>query len=52
MGRRKNQQGEILAKLIGFVVCIGLPAFGTAISPVSWIRFERNQEHVAMTAET
>ena len=39
-------------QVLGLLFCVGLPGFVTAIAPVSWIRFERTEDHVTATAQT
>ena len=38
--------------LLGGLVCVGLPALMTAMAPVSWLTFQREDGRVAVTAQT
>ncbi|MDZ4779147.1 MAG: hypothetical protein SGJ19_02730 [Planctomycetia bacterium] len=51
--KKKGGLGNALfGHVLGLLFCVGLPGFVTAIAPVSWIRFERTEDHVTATAQT
>jgi hypothetical protein len=43
--------GKIIAQLLGWLVCIVVPGVVTAIAPVSWIKFQRQGDHVTARAD-
>lgn len=44
--------GHLVAHLIGFLVCVAAPAALTAMAPASWIKFQRQGDHVIARADT
>jgi len=44
--------GFVFAQLLALAVFVGFPAFLTAVAPVSWVLFERDDGQVAATAKT
>ncbi len=42
----------VLHQLLALAVFVGFPALVTAIAPVSWIKFERQDGQVSVTAQT
>lgn len=48
----KSPAGLLASHLLGLLICVGLPALVTAIAPVSWVRFHREDGHVTATAKT
>ncbi len=43
--------GKIIAQLLGWLVCIVVPGFVTAMAPVSWVTYQRQGDHVTARAE-
>lgn len=44
--------GQIITQFLAVLVCVLVPAAVTAIAPVSWIKLQRQGDHVTARAET
>lgn len=45
-------RGKIISQTLAFLVCVIVPGLVTAIAPVSWLRFQRQGDHVTARADT
>ena len=43
---------SLLQQVFALAVCVGFPAFCTAIAPVSWVAFQRHEGRVAASVQT
>jgi hypothetical protein len=50
--RTKESKSSFGPLILGAVICIGFPAFWTAVAPVSYIHLERGAEGIRATAKT
>ena len=49
--RKKSFGSTLLSHILVIFFCVGFPALVTGIAPVSWIKFERQDEQVSATAK-
>ncbi len=47
----RSLKSRIGGHLVALLFCVGLPAFVTAIAPVSWVRFQRHGETVSANVQ-
>lgn len=52
MSKTGQSSSPLSSFVLGFIFCVLFPGFVTAIAPVSWVRFERNDGEVTATAKT
>jgi len=50
--RQPSRLLNIFLQIFALVVCFGVPALVTALSPVSWITFQRHGDHISAQAKT
>jgi hypothetical protein len=48
----KSPAALLAAQMFGLLVCVGFPALVTAMAPVSWVKFHRQEGRVTATAKT